>query len=57
MCRGRGGNILVVTVVKAKVGELEHKVREVFFSHTRKELTGVLLDIARRTIARRPIAR
>ena len=40
-CRGKGNNILVGTVVKSKVGELEDEVREVFPMRRRKELTGV----------------
>ena len=40
--QGRGNNILVGTVVKAKVGELEEEVREGFLRILRKELTGVV---------------
>ena len=41
--RGGGGvNILVGTIVKYKVGELEEELREGFFMQFRKELTGVV---------------
>ena len=37
-----GGKIVLGTVVKAKVGELEEEVREEFSRRLRKELTGVV---------------
>ena len=42
MCRGRGGNILLGTVAKAKVSDLEDEIRELFSSRTRKVLTVVV---------------
>ena len=41
MCRGRGDKIMMGTVVKTKVGELEDEAREIFTRRTRKELNGV----------------
>ena len=40
--RGGGNNIVVGTVVKANIGELEKEVREGFLRRTRTELTGVV---------------
>ena len=47
VCVGGGGNkIMVGAVVKAKVGELEDEVREVFYRRTGKELTGVVQGVS-----------
>ena len=42
---GGGGKILVGTVVKAKLGELEEEVREWFLRQLRKELSGVVQGV------------
>ena len=44
--RGMGGKIMVGTVVKEKVGELEDEVREEFYSQMRKDLTGVVKRVS-----------
>ena len=41
MCRGRGDKIMMGTVVKSKVDELEDEAREIFTRRTRKEFNGV----------------
>ena len=43
--RGRGNSILVGTIVKANIGEVEEEVREGCPIRTRKELTGVVQGI------------
>ena len=40
--RGRGDKIVVGTVVKAKIGELEEEVRVCSSRRMRKELTGLV---------------
>ena len=40
--KGRGNNIVVGIVVKAKIGELEEEVRVGSSRRMRKELTGVV---------------
>ena len=42
----RGNKIVVGTVVKAKIGELEEEVRVGSSRRMRKELTGVVQDIS-----------
>ena len=44
--KGRGNNIVVGTVVKAKIGELEEEVRVGSSRSMRKELTGVVQDVS-----------
>ena len=46
--KGRGDNIVVGTVVKAKSGELEEEVRAVSSRRTRKEFTGVVQGVSGR---------
>ena len=41
-----GGGVLVGTVVKEKVGELEDEVREVFSRRMRMDLTGVVQRVS-----------
>ena len=41
-CRGEGNKILVGTVVKAKVSELEYDIWEGFCRQLRKELTSMV---------------
>ena len=43
--RGEGNKILVGTVVKANVDDLEYEVKEGFYRWPRKELTGVLQGV------------
>ena len=43
--RGRGDKILVGTVVKAKVGEMEEDIREEFLRRLKKEMTGVVQEV------------
>ena len=46
-CRGGGGvGIMVGTVDKANVGELEEDIRERFSNRLRKELTGVFQGLS-----------
>ena len=40
--RRRGNQILVATYVKKKVGQVYEVVMEVFISHPRKNLTGIV---------------
>ena len=42
MCRGRGNKIFVGAVVKAKSGELDYEVRELFSIWSSKQLTDVV---------------
>ena len=44
--KGRGNKIVVGTVVKAKIGELEEEVRVGSARRMRKELTGVVQAIS-----------
>ena len=44
--KGRGNKIVVVTVVKAKIGELEEEVRVGSARRMRKEFTGVVQAIS-----------
>ena len=46
--KGRGNKIVVGTVVKAKIGELEEEVRVGSSRRTRKELTGVVQGVSGR---------
>ena len=46
--KGRGEKILVGTVVKSKIGELEEEVRAGSSRIMRKELTGVVLGVSGR---------
>ena len=41
-CRGRGNKILVGTVMKAKISELEDELKESFLRRMRKEFIGVV---------------
>ena len=43
--RGRGNKIMVGTVVKAKVGDLEEEIGEGFSRRLRKEMTGVVQEV------------
>ena len=36
---------MVGTVVKAKVGDMEEEIREVFLRRLRKEITGVVQEV------------
>ena len=45
---GQGKNIMVGTVVKANIGELEEEVREYNPRRTRKEFTGVVKGVSGR---------
>ena len=38
----RGNKIMMGTVVKAKVGDLEEEIREIFLRMLRKEMGGVV---------------
>ena len=57
--KGRGNKIMEGTVVKAKIGELEEKVRAGNSRKTKKEFTGVVQGISgsRRLLVRQPYAR
>ena len=44
--KGRGNKIVVGTVVKAKIGELEEEVRAGNKRRMRKELTGVAQGVS-----------
>ena len=46
--KGRGNKIVVGTVVKAKIGELEEEVRVCISRRMRKELTGVVQGVSGR---------
>ena len=46
--KGRGNKIVVGTVVKAKIGNLEEKVRVGSSRRMRKELTGVVQGVSGR---------
>ena len=46
--RGGGNKIMVGTVVKAKLGELEEDIREGFSRRLRKEMTGVVHEVVRK---------
>ena len=46
--KGRGNKILVGTVVKAKIGELDEEVRAGSSRRMRKELTGVVQGVSGR---------
>ena len=46
--KARGNNIVVQTVVKAKIGELEEEVRAGNSRWTRKDLTGVVQGVSGR---------
>ena len=41
----RGDKIMVGTVVKAKLGDLEEDIREVFLRRLRKEMSGVMQEV------------
>ena len=43
--RYKGNKIIVGTVVKAKVGELEEEIGEGFSRRLRKEMTGVVQEV------------
>ena len=44
--KGRGSKIMVGTVVKAKIGELEEEVRAGSPRRMRKDLTGVVKGVS-----------
>ena len=46
--KGRGGKIVVGTVVKSNIGELEEEVREGSLIGMRKDFTGVVQGVSRR---------
>ena len=41
---GRGNKIMVGTVAKAMVGELEEDIREIFSRRLRKDMDGVIIS-------------